>query len=390
MNLSFVSFQGVHSDYRSWGMVRIIEPISDKIKTPHRYYVSHAPKKYKCFLEVSTLHKIFSRLVWTIGTRIKLNVGLLRYLQEISFDFFLSKKINYPCVLVSTALIPTAARKNYSAGGLNIFIAGNPYDGWINSILEKEKTSNHVKISNAYTFKPRLKFIDSFLSAQNEIISQTVVTHESLQNKFAKARKKLIPYELIPEKNLFSDIKIQKRKPVTFIYLASTVWLKGLTYLIDAWRSLGETDARLVVAGPIYPDVWNAIKDNLPNSIEFIGFIPASNINALYRSCHVCIVPSLADDHPATIAEAMYCKLPVIATHECGSRELITDGETGFVIPSANTRVLAEKISWFMKNSFLIEDMGNKAKTSIEAIDKNEQENNMVKYIKQVAIKFEN
>lgn len=378
MNLNFVSFQGIHSDNRAWGMVQIMEPISDEIGVQHHYYVSRAPKNHKNFVEISPIHKILERLFWGIGIRLNINIGLLRFLQEISFDFFLSRTITYPCILVSTAYIPSAARKNASKGGVNIFVAGNPYDGWISSILEKENRKYKIKIQNAYTFKPRLKFIDKFLSFQNEIIVQTAVTYNSYINDFHSINKTLIPYELIPNSGFFKGIDIEKRECITFIYLASTVWLKGLTYLIEGWKLLGDINARLIIVGSIYPDVFESIKNNLTGSIELMGYVPGTTINSLYRSCHVCIVPSLADDHPATIAEAMYCGLPVIATRECGSSGLITDGKTGFVIPSADSSSLAEKISWFLLNPGLIEPMGRAARATIEAIDKQAQVSEMV------------
>ena len=365
----FVSFQGVHPDGRSWGMVRIMEPVVNSLPDPIPYFVSHTPKYHKSFIRVSFAHHFISWLVWAIGTRLRINVGLLRYLQERSFDLFLSKKLKLPCILVSTAIIPTSARMNSEAGGLNIFVAGNPYDGYISRILESESIKYSVKIDNAYTFPPRLDFIDRFVSAQHELVSQSVVTHESFFDKFPSVKKTLVPYELLPSPNLFPDIAIPKHETFTFLYLASSVWLKGLTYLVDAWNILGKTNSRLVIAGPIYPDVMQAIKEKLPSSVECIGFVPSPNLNFLYRESHVCIVPSLADDHPATIAEAMFCGLPVITTQGCGGRSLISDGKTGFVVPIADAETLAHRIRWFLDHPHQADEMGRSARATIASID---------------------
>jgi len=350
-----------------------MEPVVDSLPVPILYYVSHTPKHHKSFIRVSIAHQLISWLVWAIGTRLKTNVGLLRYLQELSFDLFLSRKLKYPCILVSTAIIPISARKNFEAGGLNIFVAGNPYDGHISRLLESESIKYGIKIKNAYTFLPRLNFIDRFVSAQHEIVSQSVVTHESFLGTFPGVQKTLVPYELIPNPSLFPDIAIPKHEAFTFLYLASSVWLKGLTYLIDAWNILGKTNSRLVIAGPIYPDVMQAIKDKLPRSVECIGFVPAANLNRLYRESHVCIVPSLADNHPATIPEAMFCGLPVITTQGCGSRSLISDGKTGFVVPIADAEALAHRIRWFLEHPYQADQMGRSARATIDSIDSTKQ-----------------
>jgi glycosyltransferase involved in cell wall biosynthesis len=369
----FVSFQGFSPEGRPWGMVRIMEPVVDSIVDSTYYIVSSAPKKYKYFRGFSRSNKLILKLIWAIGVRIKINVGILRYLQEVWFDFVSSKDISYPCLLVSTAYIPTAAKKNADAGGFNLFIAGNPYDGYINQILQNEKKKHGIELNDAYTYRPRIKFIESFISLQNEIISQSIVTHESFVINFPKIAAKCIPYEIVPNGMYFPDMAIKKRKTFTFIYAASTVWLKGLTYLIDAWLLVDVKDSTLVIVGSIYPDVARFIRGKKSKSIEVVGFVPTQALNELYRESHVCIVPSLVDNHPATIAEAMHCGLPVIATDGCGSKGLITEGKTGFVVPIGDVIALAQKIEWFSENRALTPRMGHEARAAVDSLDQTGQ-----------------
>lgn len=47
-----------------------------------------------------------------------------------------------------------------------------------------------------------------------------------------------------------------------------------------------------------------------------------------------------------TIREAMACARPVIATRLEGNPELVTDGETGFLVPPRSPEALAERILW--------------------------------------------
>jgi len=173
-----------------------------------------------------------------------------------------------------------------------------------------------------------------------------------------------------------------------FVGIAHTVWLKGLTHLVDAFSKIEVNNVQLLIGGTINKQVLQYIK---PNELEFknikiVGNIP--DLNKFLRTSHVCIVPSLLDAGPATIGEALYCGLPVITTEGCGSKILIKDGENGFVVPIANSEAIAEKIKWFIKNQERIEEMGRKAKISIEDIEISDQNETLANHIKEVMDKL--
>jgi glycosyltransferase involved in cell wall biosynthesis len=379
MKIFFVSFQGLDKHGSALGMVRIMEHIADALRIDLTYFVSYTPKNYKYFNRISFIHQIFAKLIWSIGVRLKLHIGLMRLIQEVSFDFHVARKIKYPCLLVTSALIPTAAKRNSKAGGINIYIAANPYDAYIKNILDEEEVLFNSKITSAYNFLPRLIFIDKFLKNQNLIISQSKITYDSFRNFNYVIHKN---FDLLPDRSVFPDLPILKRNKLTFIYIGSSIWLKGLTYLVKAWNILNPIDAQLVIAGPIYGDVWNSIKVNLIDSIKIIGFVSSDNLNQLYRESHVCIVPSLLDDHPANITEAMYCGLPVIATDGCGSSDLIVNGKNGFVIPIRDSNSLADKINWFIENENTISEMGNYSRKIIDSINQKFQAEDISNVIK--------
>jgi len=379
MKIFFISFQGLDKRGSPLGMVRIMEHIADALRIDLTYFVSFTPKNYKFFKRISLVHQIFAKFIWSIGVRLKFHIGLMRYIQEVSFDFHVARKIKYPCLLVSSAIIPTAAKRNLNAGGINIYIAANPYDSYIKNILKEEEATFNLQIISAYNYQPRLIFIDRFLNIQNLIISQSLITYKSFHNFNNVIHKN---FELLPDSLVFPDLPFLKKNKLTFIYIGSSIWLKGLPYLVKAWNNLNPSDAQLIIAGPIYDDVLNSIKSNLIDSIKLIGFVPTENLNKLYRECHVCIVPSLIDDHPANIAEAMYCGLPVIATDGCGSSDLIVHGKNGFITPSRDANALADKIKWFIENENKITFMGKNSRIIIDSINQKKQAEDISNIIK--------
>lgn len=77
----------------------------------------------------------------------------------------------------------------------------------------------------------------------------------------------------------------------------------------------------------------------------FTGNIFAEELVASYYASDVCIIPSLCfDSFPTNILEAMACGKPVIATIFGGSREVVLNGKTGFIINPYRLDQLAGKL----------------------------------------------
>ena len=67
---------------------------------------------------------------------------------------------------------------------------------------------------------------------------------------------------------------------------------------------------------------------DLPN-VSFKGF--TTDIAAVWRQHHALILPSRCEGLPLVVVEAMLCGRPVIVTNAGGNREVVDDGETGFL-----------------------------------------------------------
>jgi glycosyltransferase involved in cell wall biosynthesis len=63
------------------------------------------------------------------------------------------------------------------------------------------------------------------------------------------------------------------------------------------------------------------------------------------------------------IGEAMAAGLSVICSTNTGGGELLSDGDSGFLIPVADSAALAAKIAWCVNNRCEVEAMGQRAKS---------------------------
>lgn len=81
----------------------------------------------------------------------------------------------------------------------------------------------------------------------------------------------------------------------------------------------------------------------------------------------VAVLPSLSEGFSNSLLEYMAAGLPAVATDVGGNRELVTDGETGFVVPPASPRALAEKIGLLLKDTHLRDSLGGNARCIVRS-----------------------
>ena len=135
---------------------------------------------------------------------------------------------------------------------------------------------------------------------------------------------------------------------------------KGHDELIAAWPGvLGKVpDAHLVLAGD--GDDAPRLKEKAAASgvggrIHFTGFLPAADLDALYRSAALFALPSRAEGFGLVYLEAMARGLACVGSVHDAAGEVIVDGETGRLVDQSDVRKLAETIA-----ALLLDDDGRR------------------------------
>lgn len=78
---------------------------------------------------------------------------------------------------------------------------------------------------------------------------------------------------------------------------------------------------------------------NLAASVRIVGWV--EDLTSLYGALDVFVSASHTESFGLAIAEAMASAVPVVATETEGARETITSGETGLLVPIADSAALA-------------------------------------------------
>jgi len=164
-----------------------------------------------------------------------------------------------------------------------------------------------------------------------------------IYNGFDKTKFKILPKDKARKMlNLSLDKKI-------IINIGNLLPVKGQSYLIAAMRKIVDKkkDVLCIIIGdgPLRKDLENQIKKlNLENYVKLVGFKPHDEIPLWMNAADLFVLPSLSESFGIVQIEAMACGVPVVATRNGGSEEIIISEDYGFLCPPKDPECLAEKI----------------------------------------------
>ena len=99
------------------------------------------------------------------------------------------------------------------------------------------------------------------------------------------------------------------------------------------------------------PDVpIQPFRDRFGPSVEFLGPVSQQRLAQLYREASVALIPSLEEGLAHSVVEALASGLPVIASVESGTGEVIEHGREGWLIIHTDYEMAAEYL-WRLKAS---------------------------------------
>ena len=133
----------------------------------------------------------------------------------------------------------------------------------------------------------------------------------------------------------------------SFVFSGAMIRRKGFDLLLEAFDRVrqGAPEARLVIAGPT-GDAAGCLDRYDRSGIELLGSLPQAELARLFRAADCLVLPSRNDSFGLVVAEALACGLPVIASRMVGAKDLIVEGESGWVVPVEDVGALAERMSW--------------------------------------------
>ena len=165
------------------------------------------------------------------------------------------------------------------------------------------------------------------------------------------------------------------------IAVARLIPQKGLQTLLRAWRIVLDRNRRsgarpeliIVGDGPLRARLERNIRKlELSDFTQLLGALPRAGVIKELQRAAVFALPvrtRLAGLNPEGLGlsalEAADCGLPVIVGDAGGAPETVREGETGFVVPSHDHELLAQRLILLFENPSLAQEMGARGRAHV-------------------------
>lgn len=130
-------------------------------------------------------------------------------------------------------------------------------------------------------------------------------------------------------------------------------------------------ELRIYGEGELKEDLTALAKELLlEDHVFFGGWIPNDQVPEVLRGMDVFVVGSERESESFGVAavEAMACGLPVVATNVTGFREVVKDGETGFLVAVRDVEGMAEKMMALYRDAEMRKRMGESGRKRAERL----------------------
>ena len=250
---------------------------------------------------------------------------------------------------------------------INIIHSSSIYTLILANIIAKFNYKKHIKTVYTMHGGPNENVERTSKWILNKCVDSIIVLSQNAKDNLIKngvKKSKLtvvyngIEYNGFIRKNEEKDKEENKIKIVSIGRLTKQ---KGHKYLIEALSLLENFNYEVYIIGEgeLKVELNNKIKSlMLENKVKLLGF--RSNIYDYLSEADIFILPSLWDQCPISILEAMMFELPIIASNVNGIEEEI--GETGILINSRNIEEIRKAIEKLILHPKLREEKGKAAK----------------------------
>jgi glycosyltransferase involved in cell wall biosynthesis len=128
------------------------------------------------------------------------------------------------------------------------------------------------------------------------------------------------------------------------VYVGRLIHAKGVHDLLVAfeWVKSRVPDATLTIVGD--GDYRAELEERAGSNVRFLGTLPQEKVADVLATADIFVHPSYSEGQPSAVAEASAIGLPMIATDVGGTRELVEEDVTGYLIPPKDVQTLVNRM----------------------------------------------
>ncbi|PYI86814.1 MAG: hypothetical protein DME26_08285 [Verrucomicrobia bacterium] len=150
-----------------------------------------------------------------------------------------------------------------------------------------------------------------------------------------------------------------------FLFLGRMVETKGVRFQVELWRDPALKHLRLVMAGQ--GPLTEELRGNSPPNVSWIGHVEGREKEKWLRECRAVLFPNTWPEPLSTVAyEAYEAGKSIIVSNRGGMKEIVFDGETGFVLEPSSCRLWKDAVLRLAQNPGLARGLGIQGRKWLE------------------------
>jgi glycosyltransferase involved in cell wall biosynthesis len=163
-------------------------------------------------------------------------------------------------------------------------------------------------------------------------------------------------------KRIFGNIASNGNPKILF--LSRMAARKGINVLMKAIPKVQEkVDAEFIIGGPGRLPVGDLPK----KGCSYIGYLDSDKVPYMYALSDVYVLPSMYENFPSCLLEAMSSRSVPLSTAVCGIPEMIESGQNGILIPPNDVDALAKSIVELVDDHSLRTKLAANARKTVES-----------------------
>ena len=141
---------------------------------------------------------------------------------------------------------------------------------------------------------------------------------------------------------------------INLLIISRLVIQKNINIVIEAMELLDNKNVKLSIIGEggEFSTLEGVIHElNLQNRVQLLGKIDNNKISQFLLAADIFIQASDYEGLPHSVLEAINYEVPILSTEVGGCKDLLNDGERGFIIPKPpDKKIIAENIIYIIDN----------------------------------------
>jgi len=203
-------------------------------------------------------------------------------------------------------------------------------------------------------------FTKRSLKAAKRVTSVSRFTANMVQREMHYDRPIRVIYNGI-DTNRFIPATVNKRKNIRVLFSGNPTMRKGFQ-----WLPAIASKIKVGITVHYTSGLRGHRASTNSSSLLGLGRVPGEKMPGLYQSHDVLISPTVREGFGLSIAEAMACGLPVVASDCSSIPELVDHGKGGFLCPIGDVHAFADKINLLADSPQLRKEMGEYNRAKVE------------------------